>query len=76
MIKWVKDITIIATAAMMLSACSSSSDENQAAQLPVFEASYHPHVAWTQSVGNGIGDYFFVGMPQMRMPIHIIDGCR
>ena len=25
---------------------------------------------------NGIGDYFFVGMPQMRMPIHIIDGCR
>jgi len=58
MIKWVKDITIIATAAMMLSACSSSSDENQAAQLPVFEASYHPHVAWTQSVGNGIGDYF------------------
>ena len=58
MIKWVKDITIIATTVMILSACSSSSDENQAAQLPVFEATYHPHIAWTKSVGNGIGDYF------------------
>ncbi|TEW51312.1 outer membrane protein assembly factor BamB [Psychromonas algicola] len=58
MIKWVKNITIIASTALMLSACSSSDEENQAAVLPIFEATYQPKIAWTQSVGNGIGDYY------------------
>ena len=58
MIKWVKNITIIASTALILSACSSSDDENQAAELPIFEATYQPKIAWTQSVGNGIGDYY------------------
>ena len=58
MIKWVKNITIIAGATLMVSACSSVDSENEMAELPIFEATYQPHIAWTQHVGNGIEHYY------------------
>lgn len=58
MIRWVKNITVITATALILSACSSVEEENQAFQLPNFDATYKPKIAWTQSVGNGIGSYY------------------
>jgi len=58
MIKWVKNITIIAGATLMVSACSSVDNENEMAELPIFEATYQPHIAWTQDIGDGIEHYY------------------
>jgi len=61
MIKWVKNVTVIATSAVLLSGCSVfSSDEDVVvmAELPVFEATYKPQIAWSTSIGDGVDKYY------------------
>lgn len=61
MIKWVKNITVIASSALILSGCSVFSSEDDVvtmAELPVFEATYEPQIAWTNSIGDGVDKYY------------------
>ena len=61
MIKWVKELTIIVTTTLVLSGCSlfgGESDVVKMAELPEFEATYQPQIAWTNSIGNGIDKYY------------------
>ncbi|TEW54895.1 outer membrane protein assembly factor BamB [Psychromonas sp. RZ22] len=61
MIKWVKKLTIITTTTLVLSGCSLFSGEEDVvkmADLPEFEATYEPQIAWTNSIGDGVGDYY------------------
>ncbi|MEL0629884.1 outer membrane protein assembly factor BamB [Psychromonas aquatilis] len=61
MIKWVKNITVIASSALILSGCSLFSGEEDVvkmAELPEFEATYEPEIDWTASIGDGVDKYF------------------
>jgi len=61
MIKWVKNITIITTSALILSGCSVFSSEEDVvkmAELPEFEATYEPEIAWSTSIGDGVDKYY------------------
>ena len=61
MIKWVKNITIIATSSFILSGCSIFSGEEDVvkmAELPVFEATYEPVIAWSRGIGDGVDKYY------------------
>ena len=61
MIKWVKNITIIATSSLILSGCSifnGDEDVVKMAELTVFEATYKPVIAWSRGIGDGVDKYF------------------
>ena len=61
MIKWGKNISAIVTTTLLLSGCSIFSGEEDVvkmAELPVFEATYEPQIAWTNSIGDGVDKYY------------------
>jgi len=61
MIKWVKNISVMAATTLLLSGCSIFSSEEDVvkmAELPVFEATYEPKIAWTSSIGGGVDKYY------------------
>ncbi|WP_160061042.1 outer membrane protein assembly factor BamB [Psychromonas sp. L1A2] len=61
MIKWVKNITVIASSALILSGCSIFSSEEDVvkmAELPEFQATYKPVIAWSTSIGSGVDKYY------------------
>ena len=61
MIKWVKNITVIASSALILSGCSIFSSEEDVvkmAELPEFQATYEPVIAWSTSIGDGVDKYY------------------
>jgi outer membrane protein assembly factor BamB len=59
--KWFKRIAIISSATLLLTGCSVFSSEDDVvvmAELPAFEPSYQPQIAWQESIGNGIDKYY------------------
>ncbi|MGB5446444.1 MAG: outer membrane protein assembly factor BamB, partial [Psychromonas sp.] len=59
--KWLKRIAVISGSAFLLTGCSifdSETDVVVMAELPVFEASYQPKIAWKKSIGDGIDKYY------------------
>ena len=59
--KGFKQLVVLATSTLILTGCSLFSSEKDVvtmAELPVFEASYSPKIAWSSSVGNGVGKYY------------------
>ena len=59
--KWLKCIAVISGAAFLLTGCSlfdSEEDVVVMAELPVFEASYQPQIAWQESIGDGVDKYY------------------
>ena len=61
MIKWVKKLTVITTTTLVLSGCSIFSSEDDVvkmAELPEFEATYEPSIAWTSSISDGVDKYY------------------
>lgn len=61
MIKWLRNITIMATTTLLLSGCSLFSGEEDVvkmAELPEFEATYQPQIAWSENVGDGVSKYY------------------
>jgi outer membrane protein assembly factor BamB len=59
--KWLKCIAVISGTAFLLTGCSLFNSEEDVvvmADLPVFEASYQPKIAWQKSVGNGVDKYY------------------
>lgn len=61
MIKWVRNITIIATTTLLLSGCSLFSGEEDVvkmSELPEFEATYKPQIAWSESIADGVSKYY------------------
>ena len=63
MIERLKKATAIGIAAstLVLSGCSVFSSEEDVvkmAELPEFEATYHPEIAWSRSIGDGVEKYY------------------
>lgn len=61
MIKWAQKLTVIATTTLLLGGCSLFSGEEDVvkmADLPEFEATYQPIIAWTSNIGNGVDKYY------------------
>lgn len=59
--KWFKQIGIISITTVLLTGCSlfsSDDDVVKMAELPVFEPSYQPRIAWQKNVGNGVDKYY------------------
>lgn len=59
--KSLKQLLTLATSTLLLTGCSLfSSDEDVVlmSELPVFEATYQPQVAWKHSVGNGVDKFY------------------
>lgn len=59
--RWLKQFAVVASSALLLTGCSLfSSDEDVVvmAELPVFEASYSPKIAWTKSISDGVDKYY------------------
>lgn len=59
--KSLKQLILLATSALLLTGCSLFSSEEDVvtmAELPVFEATYHPQIAWQESIGNGVDKYY------------------
>ncbi|WP_415227380.1 outer membrane protein assembly factor BamB [Psychromonas sp.] len=59
--KCFKRIAIIGSATFLLAGCSIFSSEDDVvvmAELPVFESSYQPQIAWQNSIGDGVDKYY------------------
>jgi outer membrane protein assembly factor BamB len=59
--KCVKHLLLIASSALALNGCSLFSSEENVyvmADLPEFEATYEPQIAWSASVGDGVESYY------------------
>ncbi len=59
--KWFKHIAAISGAAFLLTGCSLFSSEEDVvkmAELPVFESSYQPQIAWKKRISDGVDKYF------------------
>lgn len=59
--KWFKHIAVIAGATFLLAGCSLFSTEEDVvkmAELPVFESSYKPQIAWQKSISDGVDKYY------------------
>ena len=59
--KCLKQIILISSATVLLSGCSvfsSDDDVVQMADLPVFESTYHPQIAWEESISDGVDKYY------------------
>ncbi|MEI6896952.1 MAG: outer membrane protein assembly factor BamB [Psychromonas sp.] len=59
--KSLKQLLTSVTSALLLTGCSlfsSDKDVVTMSELPIFEASYQPQIAWTHNVGDGVGKYY------------------
>ena len=59
--KWFTHIAVISSATFLLAGCSLFSSEEDVvkmAELPVFESSYQPQVAWQKSISDGVDKYY------------------
>lgn len=59
--KWLKQLVALATSTLLLTGCSLFSSEDDVvtmAELPIFEASYKPKIAWQSEVGTGVEKYY------------------
>jgi outer membrane protein assembly factor BamB len=59
--KWLKHFAVISGSVLMLTGCSLFSSEEdvvEMAELPVFDASYKPKIAWERGVGSGVDKYY------------------
>lgn len=59
--KGLKQLVILATSTLLLTGCSLFSSEEDVvtmAELPEFEATYVPQIAWTASIGSGVDKYY------------------
>ncbi|PKF63470.1 outer membrane protein assembly factor BamB [Psychromonas sp. psych-6C06] len=59
--KGLKQLITLTTTALLLSGCSLFSSEEDVvkmAELPVFEATYQPQIAWQKSIGSGVDKYY------------------
>lgn len=59
--KSIKQLVLLTTTTLFLSGCSLFSSEEDVvtmAELPVFEATYEPQIAWQQSIGDGVDKYY------------------
>lgn len=64
--KGFKQLITLVTSALLLTGCSLfSSDEDviTMAELPIFEASYVPQIAWQASIGSGVGKFYSQLLP-------------
>jgi len=64
--KGLKQLITLATSTLLLTGCSLFSSEEDVvtmAELPVFEASYTPQVAWQASISSGVDKYYSQLMP-------------
>jgi outer membrane protein assembly factor BamB len=64
--KGLKQLLTLATSTLLLTGCSLFSSEKDVvtmAELPVFEASYTPQIAWTASIGSGVDKYYSQLLP-------------
>jgi outer membrane protein assembly factor BamB len=64
--KGFKQLITLATSTLLLTGCSIFSSEKDVvtmAELPVFEATYKPQVAWTASIGSGVDKYYSQLLP-------------
>lgn len=59
--KGFKQLLTLATSTLLLTGCSIFSSEKDVvtmAELPVFEATYKPQIAWKASIGSGVDKYY------------------
>lgn len=59
--KSLKQLAVLATSTLILTGCSLFSDGEDVvtmSELPIFEATYEPQIAWQHSVGNGVDKYY------------------
>ena len=59
--KWLQRIAVISSATFFLAGCSVfSSDEDvvKMAELPVFNSSYQPQIAWQENISDGVDKYY------------------
>jgi len=59
--KWFNRLTVIAGATLVLSGCSAFSGEEDVvkmAELPVFESTYKPQIAWQKNISDGVDKYY------------------
>ena len=59
--KWLNRLIVIAGATFVLSGCSAFSSEEDVvkmAELPVFESTYQPQIAWKKSISDGVDKYY------------------
>ncbi|GLS89774.1 outer membrane protein assembly factor BamB [Psychromonas marina] len=59
--KSLKQLVLLATSTLLLTGCSLFSSEEDVvtmSELPAFEATYQPKIAWQQSIGNGVDKYY------------------
>ncbi|WP_094751721.1 outer membrane protein assembly factor BamB [Psychromonas sp. CD1] len=57
----IKKLVCIGISAFLLNGCSVFSSEKdvvEMAELPVFDATYQPKIAWSQNIGSGVETYF------------------
>ena len=59
--KWFKPIAVLSSVTFLLTGCSLFSQEEDVvkmAELPVFESSYKPQVAWKKRISDGVDKYY------------------
>ncbi|MEH6454256.1 MAG: outer membrane protein assembly factor BamB, partial [Psychromonas sp.] len=59
--KWFKRFAVISSSVFVLTGCSLFSSEEdvvEMAELPVFEATYQPQIAWEKGIGSGVDKYY------------------
>jgi len=59
--KWFKRLAVISSATFLLTGCSLFSSEEDVvkmAELPVFESSYKPQIAWKKGISDGVDKYY------------------
>ena len=59
--KSLKQIITLASSTLLLTGCSLFSGEDDVvimSELPVFEATYQPQIAWEKSIGNGVDKFY------------------
>jgi len=59
--KSLKQLITLATSTLLLTGCSLFSGEDDIvtmSELPIFEASYQPHIAWQTTVGDGVDKFY------------------
>lgn len=59
--KSLKQLITLVTSILLLTGCSLFSSDDDIvimSELPVFEATYHPQIAWQKTIGNGVGKFY------------------
>jgi outer membrane protein assembly factor BamB len=60
MIKWLQKITVITATVFLVNGCSSFNNKDvvKMADLPIFDATYKPEIAWEKNIGDGVESYY------------------